>query len=86
MIRPNPPIIGQQQAHAQAAIQAAIQQLSLGNYTRLAAADLTARGEHAAAGDETLQQLAADSMVAARAYFLALGVIEQEADGNGKAS
>jgi hypothetical protein len=76
------PIIGQQapsqaqqQAQAHAAIQAAVQQLSLGIYSDLAVDHLALHTTHPA-DPARLRQLAKDSLVAARAYFEGLGVIE----------
>jgi len=91
------PIIGQQQAQqqaqAQAAIQAAVQSLSLGIYSDLAVGHLALHTTHPA-DPSRLRQLAADSLIAARAYFEGLGVIEipaaqqpeqPQGDSNGQA-
>lgn len=91
-IPPQPvPIIGQQQAsqaqaqaHMQAAISQAIQQLSMGIYAQLATARISIRDDHQAVEPDRFRQLAKDSLVAARAYFEGIGIIEQEASGNGQ--
>ena len=82
---PNPPIIGQQQAQMQAAVQGAIQQMAAGIYTRVAASSLTNRDEQMPVNTQRLQQAARDSLQAARCYFAGIGVIEEEeGNSNGK--
>ena len=76
------PIIGQHQAAAQAAIQAAMRQMSAAIYTQLAGEHIATRGSVDA---EHLRQVARDASVAARAYFEGIGAIEQEGGSNGHA-
>ena len=86
MISPQPtPIIGQSQAHARAAIQAAMQQMSVGIYQQLATAHINSRDEHQAVDVEHLRQVARDSGTAARCYFEGIGAIEQEGGSDGQA-
>ena len=68
------PIIGNQDAAAKASIMQAVQQLSLGIYTRVAAECLVSLSRPNQVLPETLQELAKDSHTAAQAYFEGLGV------------
>ena len=73
------PILGQNNTPQQAALAAinqAVQQLSLGIYSRLAGDYIASRDTHQPAEREHLQQLARDSQVAAQAFFEGLGVAQ----------
>jgi len=80
------PLIGQREAAAKAAIQQAIQQLSLGIYKDLATAYIATRDNHQVVDAERLRQTARDAHTAAVALFEGLGVIElqkpEEAPGD----
>jgi hypothetical protein len=86
----NIPLLGQHNGHqqpsaaqahqqAQQAIAQAIRQLSISIYAQ-AVAGLDIALAPALATPDRLRQLAADSMVAARAYFEGVGVLEVEVD------
>ena len=70
------PMLGQQRQQAEAGIQQAAQQLSLGIYARIAAEMLDPEQP---ANPEHLRHLAKQSMLAARCYFEGIGVIQRTA-------
>ena len=69
------PVLGQQRQVAEAQIMQAVQGLSLTVYSRIAAEMLDPEKD---ANPEHLRHLAKGSMIAARAYFEGLGVIERQ--------
>ena len=75
------PMLGQGQTRPeaqhqaqQAAVSQAVQQMSMGIFSRIAARTING-GD---ADEARLQQVARDSMTAARCYFEAMGVIERQ--------
>ena len=69
------PVLGQQRAAAQQAVNQAVQQLSTGIYSHLAIHHLTTLDRpRQEAEPELLRGFAKDSMVAAQAYFEGLGI------------
>ena len=77
------PLLGQQQQQQQqlAAIQQAVNQLSMGIYSHAATCYVETRDAHQTIDPDKLQQLARDSMIAARAYFEGLGIARFEEKG-----
>ena len=74
---PLPPMLGgtqQPQPTAEAAIQAQMHELSLEIYVRIVSDRLTDCGWAHKLEPQQMQQIAADSQAAARAYFKQLGV------------
>ena len=65
------PLLGQRQQQAQTQISAAIQQLAMQIYTRRASNGIPRT-------DVGFQNIAKDSLRAARCYFEGIGVIEEE--------
>lgn len=74
------PLIGQQQQQAQMAIRQAMQEMSVGIYSGLATAHIASRDKHQEVDCAHLQRVAADSLAAARAYFVGVGVISAESE------
>ena len=81
----SPPVNTAQQQQ-RAAVQAAMQQLSLGVYSQLAVAHARMREEHQdvqqTVDPDRLRQLAADSVTVARCYFEGIGVIQRKDEGS----
>lgn len=81
MIQPplnNVPILGQQQEQATAGIVHAVQALSLGIYSRVVVPFVASQDATTAEKSARMQQLARDSMTAAKAYFEGLGIAQFE--------
>jgi len=70
----NVPILGQQQEQATAGIVHAVQALSLGIYSRVVVPFVASQDATTAEKSARMQQLAWDSMTAAKAYFEGLGI------------
>jgi len=71
------PLIGQQQAQAQAAIAQAISQLSLAIYSRAASDYLADTADYKKeVNRQSLEKLARQAQEAAQAYFIGLGIVE----------
>lgn len=72
------PLLGQQQQQQQAAIQQAVQQLSIGIYTQSAAQYVSNHDLDQVLEPRRMELLARDSQRAARAYFEGLGIAKFE--------
>ena len=72
------PLFGQQQQQAQAQMQAAIGQLSMQIYSKVALSHLTTRDVHQTLDVKVLRRLSQNSILAAKCYFEGIGAIEVE--------